>query len=65
MTPETMRQQMLNAETVAGWCGFQPLEPLDIKEVNIDTGVCEKCLKIFSMVEIKRNAGICDRCCLL
>lgn len=62
MTPETLRQQMINKDVVAGWCGFQPL---DIKEIDIDTGVCEKCLKIFPMVEINRNFGICDKCCLL
>lgn len=59
MTPETMRQQMLNAEVVAGWCGFFPL---DVNEIDVDTGVCEKCLDRQPMVEIKRNAGICDKC---
>lgn len=31
---------------------------------ELDTSICESCLKIVPSIETERNAGICGYCCI-
>lgn len=56
-------------DALAGCDGNVMLDPgvkffVDEIAKDLNTGVCERCLKIVSERELERNAGICAKCCL-
>lgn len=62
MTPETVYQQALNAQTVKAWTDRDDVPEDVIEHEHEATDRCEVCNQNKPFNEIYRNVGICNRC---